>query len=180
MAFVFEVQDPDNPTSTSNAYISVQYFKDYCDGRGYDYSALNDTEIEQAIVRATDFMDARWTYEGHRYDDDQSTEVPRGNVWDEHGLYLDGFPDPFEDACCEYTKIDAIDGLDLMPNNVTNTAPGQLTYERKRVEGAVEREFHYHPNKGYGSSSYPSWPIPDRMMKHTGLLGSTRRTLGRG
>lgn len=179
MAFAFEVQDPDVPTSTANAYVSVAYFKDYCDGRGYDYSALTDTEIQQAIVRATDFMDARWTYEGFRYDDTQSTEVPRREVWDAQGIYLDGFPDPFEDACCEYAKTIAIDGLSLIPNNVDNTVPGQLTYDRKRVEGAVETEKHYNPNKGYGSVTNPSWPLPDKMMTRTGLLGSNRRTLGR-
>jgi hypothetical protein len=176
----FEVQDPDVPTETANAYISVAYFKAYADDRGINYSAKTDTDIEQAIVRATDYMDGRWTYAGNRYDDDQSTEVPRRNVWNKDGtIYLDYFPIPFEDACAEYTKIDLIDGLSLMPNAVDNTVPGQLTYLRTRVEGAVEKEQHFNSFKGYGGK-YPSWPLPDKMMQRTGLLASSRRTLGRG
>lgn len=182
MAFVFEVQDEDVPTDTANAYVSVADFKDYCDGRGYDYTtpAYTDTQIQNAIVRATDYMDGRWTFAGYRYDDDQSTECPRRDVWNKAGTtYLDYFPLHLIQACCEYAKIDLIDGKSLMPNSVDNTVPGQLTYLRTRVEGAVEKEQHFNSFKGYGGK-YPSWPLPDKMMRQSGLVGSSRRTLGRG
>ncbi len=183
MAFVFEVQDSDVPTATANAYVSVADFKDYCDGRGYDYTtpAYTDAQIQEAIVRATDFMDGRWTYAGYRYDDEQSTECPRRDVWNASGtLYLDFLPAALIQACSEYAKIDLIDGLSLSPNSVDNTTPGQLTYLRTRVEGAVEKEQHFHASKGYGASSNPSWPVADKYMRQTGLLTSTRRTTGRG
>jgi len=181
MAFVFEVQDPDVPTETANAYVSVADFKDYCDGRGYDYTtpAYSDADIQGAIVRATDYMDVRWTYAGLRYDDDQSTECPRKYVYNKAGNSVDGLPLNLKQACCEYAKIDLIDGLELAPNAVDNTVPGQLTYLRTRVEGAVEKEQHFNSFSGYGGK-YPSWPLADKFMLRTELLESTRRTLGRG
>lgn len=176
MAFTFEVQDPDTPTETANAYISVDELKDYCDGRGIDYSAKTDDEIEQAIVRATDYMDGRWTYAGYRYDSDQSTECPRRDVYDSYGYNVDGFPRAFILACCAYTVIDLIDGKTLMPNSQDNTAAGMIIKERKKVD-EIEREYQYSENKGF---QWPRWPLPDKFMRQSGLITSVRRTLGRG
>ncbi|MCK5015599.1 MAG: hypothetical protein KAS32_00890 [Candidatus Peribacteraceae bacterium] len=172
----FEVQDSDDPTATANAYVSVAEFQAYCDERGIDHSAKTDPQIEQAIVRATDYMDGRWTYEGFKYDIEQSTEVPRRDVFDSEGFAIDDIPRIFKNACCEYTQIDLIVGETLMPNSQNNTQSGQLTYERKKVD-AVEKEIHYHANRGF---QWPRWPLPDRMMRQSGLIGSTRRQLGRG
>jgi hypothetical protein len=174
----FEAQDPDVPTSTANGYVSVAYFKTYCDDRGISYAALSDTEIQQAIVRATDYMDGRWTYGGYRYDGDQSTEVPRREVYDKEGYSIDGIPDDFKKACCEYAQIDSIGGLVLMPNSQDNTLPGVVSYLRAQVD-VVEKETRYNTNKGT-LAGRPLWPLADSMVKRSGLLASPRRTLGRG
>ncbi|MBW2636053.1 MAG: hypothetical protein JRC86_00760 [Deltaproteobacteria bacterium] len=174
----FEVQDPDVPTETATAYVSVAEFKAFCDDRGIDYSAKSDQEIEQAIVRATDYTDGRWTYEGFKYDEEQSTEVPRREVYDPGtGFAIDDIPAVFKLGVCEYTQIDLIQGYTLMPNSQDNTQAGALSYERKRAD-VVEIEKHWSTNKGFQQAK---WPQADKFIKRSGLLGQqNRRTLARG
>ena len=173
----FEVQDPDVPTETANAYVSIVEFKAYCDERGIVYALKSDTEIEQAIVRATDYTDGRWTYEGFKYDGDQSTEVPRREVFDDEGYSIDGLPLAFRQGVCEYAQIDLIQGYTLMPNSQDNTQAGTLSYERKKAD-VVEIEKHWNTNKGF---LLAKWPLADRYIRRSGLLGQQgRRTLMRG
>lgn len=173
----FEVQDPDEPTETANAYVTVAEFKSYCNGRGIDYSSKLDVEIEQAIVRATDYTDGRWIYEGLKYDDDQSTEVPRSEVFNKAGYSIDDIPAVFKLGVCEYTQIDLIQGLTLMPNSQDNTQAGALSYERRKAD-VVETERHWSTNKGFQQAK---WPLADKYIHRSGLLGQQgRRTLQRG
>jgi hypothetical protein len=95
-------QDPDNPTDDANAYIDLDFFQAYCDLVGYDYSSYTDAQQEQSIIRATIFMDARWSYAGYKLDDDQSTECPRQEVYDSRGMWVQGLPTPLLNACAEY------------------------------------------------------------------------------
>jgi hypothetical protein len=78
----FNVQNDDGTVVDANAYIDVATFKAYHDSRGNDYSAYSDTLIQKAIVRATDFVDTRFTYKGVKLNTDpenapQFTQWPR-------------------------------------------------------------------------------------------------------
>ena len=174
----FIVQDPDEPTDDANAYVTVNEFKAYCGSRGISYSGKTDNEIERSIVRATDYTDGRWTYEGFKYDVDQSTEVPRREVYDPGtGYAIDDIPAVFKLGVCEYAQIDLIQGLTLMPNSQDNTQAGALSYERKRAD-VVEIEKHWSTNKGFQQAR---WPLADKYIRRSGLLGQQgRRTLQRG
>ena len=173
MAFV--VQDPDAPTDDANAYISVQYFKDYHEARGNVYTAT-DTEIEVAIVRATDYADTRWTFAGYRYDDSQSTECPRSGVKDPNsGYWLDDYPSELEQAIAEYALPALTQSLYPSPN-VDKTGRA-VAYTRKKV-AVLEKETHYF--QGGSANAWTLFPLADGKMKRTRLLTSTRRTLGRG
>jgi len=171
MAFV--VQDPDNPASDATAYISVAFFKDYHDTRGNAYTAT-DTEIQQAIVRATDYMDSRWTFAGSREDSDQSTECPRSGVYDPNtGWELDGYPTELEEACAEYT-LPALSGSLYPASNVDGS--GRQVKRTRRKADVIERETEYvSPSK----TPWKAYPAADGKMKKTKLLESPRRTLGR-
>ena len=174
MAFV--VQDPDAPKTDANGYITAQAFKDYHDERGNAYTA-NDTEIEQAIVRATDYMDSRWTFAGSRQDADQSTECPRSGVYDPNtGYTVDPYPAELEEACAEYT-MSALVGSLYPSSNVDNTGL-QVKSVHKKAD-VIEKETEYFQS-GSSSSAKKAWPVADGKMKKTRLLASTRRTLGRG
>lgn len=168
------VQDPVNPITTANAYIDVVAFKAYHDDRGNTYTA-NDTEIEQAIVRATDYIDSRWTFAGSRVDLEQSTECPRSGVYDPTTSWLlDGYPPELEEACAEYTML-AIAGT-LYPTSNIDTS-GQSVKKYRRKADVVEKEVEFF-SAGSGIS-YLKYPVADGKMKATRLLMSQRRTLGR-
>lgn len=175
----FIVQDPDAPKSDANAYLTVAEWKAYFDDRGITYTA-SDTEIEYAIVRATDFIDSRWTFAGSREDADQSTECPRSGVYDPmNGLELYGYPDELKEACAEYSKS-VTDGTSLYPSPNVDATGRSIKMSRKKV-AVLERETEYFqgsmsPNK----IPWISHPLGDGKMKKTRLLAPTRRTLGRG
>lgn len=170
----FEVQNSSSPTSTANAYIAVQTFKDYHDERGTGYTAT-DTEIQQAIVRATDYIDARWTFAGSRVDEGQSTECPRSGVYSERtGYELNGYPVELEEACAEYA-LSALSGSLYPSPNVDNT--GRLVKKTRRKADVIERETEYYTP---GKTAWTAYPLADGKMKATKLLASRRRTLGRG
>jgi len=174
MAFI--VQTPDAPLTTANAYISVATFKAYHDDRAGAYSSFSDTDIEEAIVRATDYIDTRWTFAGARNDADQSTECPRSGVKDPRsGLYLNEYPPELEEACAEYALSAASGSLYPSPNVDTTGRSVKMT--RKKVAGAVERETEYF--HGGGGSTWTAFPVADGKMQRTRLLTSTRRILGR-
>ena len=171
MAFV--VQDPDAPKADAVAYIAVQTFKDYHDERGNTYTA-QDTEIEQAIVRATDYIDSRWTFAGSRDDADQSTECPRSGVYDPNtGLTLDPYPAELEEACAEYA-MSALAGS-LYPTPNVDATGLRVKMTRKKAD-VLEKQTEYFQS----GSAKRAWPVADGKMKKTRLLASTRRTLGRG
>lgn len=169
----FIVQTPDAPLSTANAYISVATFKTYHDDRGGDYSGSSDEEIEDAIVRATDYIDSRWTFAGSRDDLDQSTECPRSGVYDPiTGYEVDYYPPELEEACAEY-GISAL-ASSLYPSPNVDATGLQVKITRKKAD-VIEKETEYF----HGKSAKKAWPIADGKMRKTRLLTSTRRTIGR-
>lgn len=175
MAFI--VQDPDAPLSTANAYISIAEFKAYHDDRGNDYSSSSDTEIEEAVVRATDYMDSRWTFAGAREDVDQSTECPRSGVYDPRtGFEVDHYPPELEEAAAEYALIALAGSLYAAPN--IDTTGLKVKRSRKKV-AVLDKETEYFQG-GSSSNAWLGYPVADGKMKKTRLLTSTRRTLGRG
>lgn len=176
MAFV--VQNPLTPTDTANAYIAVQWFKDYHSERGNGYTA-SDTEIEQAIIRATDYMDARWTFAGYRLDEDtpQSTECPRAGVYDPVKSWeLDGYPVELEEACAEYALAALTESLYPSPN--VDTSGRQVKSVHKKAD-VLEKETEYFGPSASNKQVWTQYPLADGKMKRTKLLTLSRRTLGR-
>jgi len=173
MAFV--IQDPDDPTDDANAYIAVLTFQTYHDARGNDYSSFEDTDVEEAIVRATDYIDSRWTFAGARVDADQSTECPRSGVCDlDSGLYLNEYPPELEEACAEYA-FSAL-STSLYPESNVDNSGRSVKLVRKKL-AVIERETEYFHA---GGTAWKSYPLADGKMQKTGLLIAQRRTLGRG
>ena len=174
MAFV--VQDPDAPKSDANAYIDVAEFKAYHDDRGNTYTA-SDTEIQYAIVRATDYIDSRWTFAGYRDDLDQSTECPRSGVYSQrNGLLLDGYPEELKEACAEYA-LATISGTSLYSTQANVDPSGKSVKKYRRKADVVEKEVEFFA--AGSSNSWLSYPLADGKMKMTQLLISQRHTLGR-
>lgn len=97
------VQTDAGTVTGANAYTTVVAFKAYCDNRGYDYSAYTDDQIAQAIIRATDYVDTRFGYQGTPLNGlDQTTQFPRDNLYNCAGLQVTGLPVAVVRACTEY------------------------------------------------------------------------------
>ena len=95
-------QDNTGAVSGANAYISVAYFKTYHDTRGNNYLAYTDTEIENAIIRSTDYVDIRFSFVGSKSNArDQLTQWPRSSALDRDGWYVTGIPLEIKDAIAE-------------------------------------------------------------------------------
>lgn len=95
----------------ADAFISLAYFKAYCDKRGKSYASYADALIEEAIVRATDYLSESYRWRGfklkergHR-DGEQALAWPRSYVWDRNGYTVaqDEVPTEIEKATAEVT-----------------------------------------------------------------------------
>lgn len=125
----------------ANAYITVAQFSAYHADRGNDVSAYSPTQVEQAIVRSTDYIDATFEFQGLRSFDGQTLEWPRTGVYRRPELDLvddQGVPDFVVKATAELAL--AALAADLDPN-VTSESKF-VTSESKRAGNlALSRTF---------------------------------------
>jgi hypothetical protein len=113
----FTVQTPGAAVAGANAYITFAEFQAYHADRGNDVQGAAQTEVEQAIVRATDYIDMNWNFLGLRTFDGQTLEWPRVGVFTRPELDdVDdqSVPEPVKRACAELAL--AALGFDLDPN----------------------------------------------------------------
>lgn len=87
----------------ANAYVSVEGLQAYCADRGVDVDAYTDAQIEQAIVKATQYIDATYTFRGLLRIETQALSWPRGDLYDRNSRLLryDTVPNVVKDATCE-------------------------------------------------------------------------------
>lgn len=83
----------------ANSYVAVYDFKNYCDDRGIAYADYHDTDIEQAAIRATMYLDGRYKgrWRGARtHGREQALDWPRDDVIDAYGQEIDAHTIPLE------------------------------------------------------------------------------------
>jgi len=93
--------------ANADSLVSVAAFKAYSDDRGFDYSAYDDTGIEQALRRASTFLTRAYRYQGHKVNArDQAMAWPRHGVVDADGWAVasDAVPVEIVHAVCEVTQ----------------------------------------------------------------------------
>lgn len=123
--------------STADAYDSLANVDAYHAKRGRtDWAALSSTLREQAIVRATDYIDARFArrFRGERVLDGQALAWPRYLAYDNDGFLLTGsnaVPRQIKRAVAEYALISARRGelapLPPAPTGTQAVATGTVT-----------------------------------------------------
>lgn len=88
----------------ANAYIAVAFFREHHTDRGREVSSIVDTDVETAIVRATDYVDKRFSrvYRGFRQSREQGLEWPRISAFDDDDYLLSEVPNQLEKATAEY------------------------------------------------------------------------------
>lgn len=133
MAFVVE---DGTGISTANSYGTVDGFNSYHADRGTSpTTAPTNTKIEQALVRASDYIDQRFGFVGVKTFSTNGLEWPRSDAFYPNGDVALMVPVEVVEACYEYA-LRALSGT-LAPDPVYEKEGGVLLSKRTRV-GPVE------------------------------------------
>jgi len=167
MAFV--VQNDSGTALGANAYIDVGFFDNYHADRGVDTSGFTETQKQQAIVKATDYVDARFIYVGERQNSYriQTTEWPRLDAIDASQQLVQGIPYVIKRATAEYALLALTS--DLMPAPPSDASQRLVTSKREKV-GPIEEETSYSATNAY---TMPIYPLADRLVLASGLARSS-------
>ena len=165
MAFV--PQNSNGNAPGANAYITVAEFKSYHDDRGNNYDAAeDDAAIEQAIVRATDYLDMRFNFVGERRNlrPVQTTEWPRNGAYDRDRASINDIPVEVKEATAEYA-LRAITASLL--SDPTRDATGAAIIERSESVGPISESVKF---AGAASFTLPKYPFADLRLTRAGLV----------
>jgi len=161
------VKEDGTGLANANSYEDVAGADQYMEntGRKAQWKAFSSAVRTSALIVATQFMDSyyRCRYLGVRAEatiDTQALEFPRDGLAAPSGAAILSANIPVEilQAAAEYALVAAAGPIQ---SNPTQSATGRgLSYERKRVEGAVEIEKHYDGSPGGSplsiSQAYPA------------------------
>lgn len=120
-----------------DAYVSVEQVTAYLTARGQQaaWAAADESAQEAAIIEATSFLDAAFSWVGQLADPDQTLGWPRICARDREGRLLSGIPSRVADACCELANL-ALSGR-LMPMSLGGS---DNVVKREKI-GDVEVEY---------------------------------------
>lgn len=158
------VQTYPTTTAGANGYVSVQDLKDYLDERLRVYTGKTDLQLAAAIIEATTYVDVRFAYIGYRLDDDQDTEWPRQNVWDNRNDKIDGVPKAVKSATCEYAWRQLSAPLLADPER---DASGQQVKSKSETVGPISTSTVYADRAGM---DLPVYPLADKLLSSRGLV----------
>lgn len=164
----FTLQDDTGTVTGANAYVSVAEFKAYHDDRGNDYASIvsvDPDDIEDAIVKATDYIDGRFRFVGEkRAGRDQVTEWPRTGAYDRDRYYVNDIPIEVKEAVMEYA-FRAL-SADINPDPVRDDT-GRVVQSKSEKVGPISESITY---VNGGSYQFPKYPAADNRLLRTGLV----------
>lgn len=161
------VQNPEGLIEHANGYTTVAAVRAYALDRGDDLTAINDTDLGAAIVRATDFMDAAFTYIGTQKNIDQGTQWPRSYT---HSRYA-GLPRPILDACCKLAAR-AARGTSLFVDPTVDPS-GQNVSSKTTKVGPIETSVAFFGPPGDAAKTMSQrFPEVEAALRAAGLLQS--------
>lgn len=163
MSFVVEPGDGTDPLA--NSYTSLAEFKAYFDDRGFAYSpTYSDSQIQQALIQATDYIDLMFDtrFKGFRLvqSPEQPLSFPRAYLV-VRGQYVTGIPADLKNAASEYAKIVLTTGQPLAPNPGGFDTTGQILQASIQKVGPIEIHATYESGSG---STRRSYPVPDGLL----------------
>lgn len=90
----------------SNSYVSVVFADDYFSTRGVSkWETLTQTEKEQMLINATDYIDSIYQWKGKKLNSSQALRFPRENLFDYEGGKIEGVPTALKQATCEAASL---------------------------------------------------------------------------
>lgn len=148
----FTVQDDDGSIDYANSLVTVEEFEDYFTDRGIDYTDETDypdASKEAALVRATDYLNSRYKYQGEKSNYIQGTCFPRYDISDLDGNPVLGIPVEIKMDCYELAAYLLSNALTSLYSNISGTEAG---IKSKRVKAdVIEKQIEY-----FGSIDYKS------------------------
>lgn len=167
----FTVQNDQGTATDANAYISVAELDSYWQDRGVDLSGSTTAEKEQAIVKATDFIDGMGQFIGRRQQSYQDTQWPRLDAWDHDSYLVSGIPKAIKKACAEMARR-ALAG-DILPDPEQEPSGARVEEYTEKV-GPLEETRKY---AAAGAYQQPIYPMVLNILTAAGLLVSGRRLM---
>lgn len=169
------VQDDNGSVGAANSYLTVDEFKAYHTDRGNVFSAYSDSLIQTSLVRATDYLDQRFTFVGERLRGrDQTTEWPRSNARDRDRYAVLGIPTEVKEATAEYAlRACAIGALNPDPSRDDS---GAAVQSKTETVGPITETTTFVSGSRF---SLPKYPAADQKLYKAGLV-RTGGTLARG
>jgi hypothetical protein len=90
----------------ANSYVSVEFADNYFSARGASGWAELETEAkEQALIRATDYIDNIFQWCGKKATAEQSLRFPRVNLKDYEGIEIVGIPTVLKQSVCDVALV---------------------------------------------------------------------------
>lgn len=157
-----------------SAYGSVVGFKAWADARGHVYAAYSDTLIAQALLRASEYIDAQFVglFPGERANGrDQDREWPRSDAYDRDGSLISStaVPPEIENATYEGALRELAQAGSLAPD----VRPGGGVVTRVKA-GSTEVEF---ANTGATRASFSAIrnALVPILLAGSGMMGRITR-----
>lgn len=162
----FTVQDDDGLVGGANAYATLAYVREYHADRGRDLSApgTSDEALQAAVIKATDYLDKRFTFLGERRNRDQTTEWPRRDAYDRSGYLIEGVPREVKQAVAELAQRALTSALMADPSR---DASGRTVASSSRQVGPLKTQVEYAAGGAYAP---PEYPEVDRLMVRAGIV----------
>ena len=90
----------------ADSYVSIEFADTYFSARGVtEWTSLTQTKKEQALIKATDFIDNIFEWHGKKEFSIQSLRFPRVNIFDYEGEEIKGIPICLKQAVCDASLI---------------------------------------------------------------------------
>jgi len=163
----FNVQNDAGSVADANSYLSVEDMQAYHASRGNSLGTATSDQLQQALVRATDHLDGRFTYKGQRLNGPtQATQWPRSCVYDRNGRGVYGIPRAVKEAIAEYALRALSNPLSPDPELSSTGARVQST---SNSVGPLSESVTYAQD---GALALPEYPVADNKLRKAELIQS--------
>lgn len=162
------LQTDDGNVAGANAYIDVATFAAYHADRGNAIPGTPTNEqLEQAIIRATDYLDQRFKFVGRVINGRRQTTMwPRMDAWDCDRNLVTGIPLEVKEATAEY----ALRALTAVLNpDPERDASGAKVQSKSQQVGPIAQSFTFVSGAAF---SMPTYPAADARLRRAGLIMS--------
>lgn len=165
----FTLQEDSGAVTGANAYIDATFFKSYHKDRGTLPDGLETSTINAAIIRATDYLDARFNFVGEKEQRVQTTQWPRSDAYDIDDHIVFGIPFEVKNATAEYALIALSQEINPNPDRDDT---GRSVLEKYERVGPLEERTLYDRGVRF---EMPRYPKADRMLTIRGLVRKSGR-----